>query len=834
MKRILFLSIILMFGSSPDMFLLAAGSPSGPEPPLASGGIRGRVIDVESQQALSGATIIVEREGSIVTGAIADKRGDFNIPRVEEGHVRLRVRYLGYETHQQDIIISANETLTLQIALQASPHYHRPVEILGDSPEVYRELTGAAQKIDRKNLEAIRPVGTQEILEYVPGVHGFGDDGIGNSRISIGIRGLNPRRSSRVLFLEDGIPIQPAMYVYPNMYYNPPVERLDALEIIKGSASILHGPQTMGGVINYVTRRPRSELGGFTKLSIGTNGYASIFSELGGWGSKTLRPEIQLLYKRGDGFRDNNSFDQVNATLKLNVTPDESSMLYVKANVNYENSQATYTGLTEYSFRTDPTFNPKEDDNFKVFRTSLDLIYTNQVSDRAIATTKGYFAYFDRRWWREYDVFVKAGNFDGQTVEPVPYFEVGDLIRVGNDTDNFGILRTFYSLGVEHSYDFNHDVFSAEANLDFGGRLHFERFIDDRQQGNAVDARSGVYFVKEMDDTTEVVTILGQSHHYETMALSLFAQERLAFGDLTLRFGARLELFEQERIDRLNGARYQDKSSIAFLPGLGLNYQIGEFNLYGGVHRGYTPPSSGTLKVVNFGEDSDDGGLDLKSEKSWNVELGARGAGKFFAFELTGFFLTIEDMVAAARGTAFKNLGRVENYGLEAGGTLALSRLQDFVPDLHFSYTYLQSEVKEGTIESAVIAGADVNIAGNELPYAPRHALTLGLGYSFDFGLSLRCDLRHQTRSFSDFENILRTNNRGDTGPIPAYSILNATAAWKIDDTWQLGLAVKNVADEIYIASRLHSSPRQPEASASSGILVGSRRQATLSVNYHY
>ena len=76
------------------------------------------------------------------------------------------------------------------------------------------------------------------MLEHIPGIHAFSDDGIGNSRISVGIRGLNPRRSSRVLILEDGIPIQPALYVYPNMYYNPPAERIDVMQVIKGSGCI--------------------------------------------------------------------------------------------------------------------------------------------------------------------------------------------------------------------------------------------------------------------------------------------------------------------------------------------------------------------------------------------------------------------------------------------------------------------------------------------------------------------------------------------------------------------------------------------------------------------
>ena len=132
------------------------------------------------------------------------------------------------------------------------------LEIISEVDAPYDALPGAATVMGMEKLKLINPIGTQEMLEYVPGISGFADDGIGNSRISIGIRGLNPRRSSRVLILEDGIPIQPALYVYPNMYYNPPSDRIDRIEVIKGSGTILYGPQTMGGVINYFTRRPRS------------------------------------------------------------------------------------------------------------------------------------------------------------------------------------------------------------------------------------------------------------------------------------------------------------------------------------------------------------------------------------------------------------------------------------------------------------------------------------------------------------------------------------------------------------------------------------------------
>ena len=171
-------------------------------------------------------------------------------------------------------------------------------------------------------------MGTQEALEYVPGINGFSDDGIGNSRINIGIRGINPRRTSRTLVLEDGIPIQPALYVYSSMYYNPPIERVGEVEVIKGSSSIQYGPQTMGGVINYVTHRPREEFGGRVSVTAGANRYLSSLLEIGGFGGKKFRPEIQILYKSGDGYRDNNGFEQYNGTYKMMFLPTEKRRIY--------------------------------------------------------------------------------------------------------------------------------------------------------------------------------------------------------------------------------------------------------------------------------------------------------------------------------------------------------------------------------------------------------------------------------------------------------------------------------------------------------------------------
>jgi len=803
----------------------------------SEGTFQGIILDEESKLPIQGIQIVwIDEEEVERKGAISDANGRFKIEGVKAGTQTFVFASLGYKQQKREFGIRGGHETNVEIILEISPLDLASIEVIGTTNNAIQKLPGTGTKLDKQFIQLTNPVGTQEILSKVPGIHGFADDGMGNSRLSIGIRGLSPRRSSRVLVLEDGIPIQPAIYVYPNMYYNPPVERLDEIEIIKGSGAIRYGPQTMGGVINYITKRPRTELGGGVQLTGGTNYYASILAEVGGFGNEKIHPELQFLYKRGDGYRENNSFEQFNTTFKVNFFPTINRSLYLKANINHELSNATYTGLTEYSFGTSPRFNPKKDDEFKVFRTALDMIYLNQISSRLLSNTKLYLSYFDRRWWRENDIFVTPTDFEQGNLNPVPWYTPGPLVRTGNGQDNFGILRTFYIAGVEHTYDFEYKINQIEANLEAGARVHFERFIDDKKTGFAPDAREGVYFTADSVDGEEVITVLGQSHHYETLAFSAFATQKLTFWHrLDIRLGLRFEVFEQERIDRLNGSTYRDKTTAVLLPGIGLNYKANEhIYLFAGVHRGFTPPSSGTLKVLNFGLDTDQG-LDLRAEKSWNSEVGLRGEYGFLRFELALFDMRIEDLVAAGRGTAFKNLGQVSSSGIELMFHSNFSELDNvkFLPDFFLTYTFMNTNIQSGTIKSSQVLG-DVDISGNDLPYAPPHALNVGVMKSFDFGLSLGIDVKFVDEVYTDFENIIVFENRGDQGSIPSYYLLNANVRYRLNKNWTFFANGKNLLDEIYIGSRLHSNPGQPEANLSSGILPGPRRQINLGLKYTF
>ena len=814
------------------------------------------VFNKDDLLPLRDANIIIKNDKGFNRGGAANDNGIFKAENLDLGFYEIEIRFIGYKNYTDKIEISSSLNQSIKCLLEIESILIPELEIISNLSSPYEKLPGSAYVVNNQSLRQINPIGTQEILERVPGITAFSDDGIGNSRISIGVRGLNPRRSSRVLILEDGIPIQPALYVYPNMYYNPPIERIDGVQVIKGSGTVKYGPQTMGGVVNYYTSRPKDFLSRDINLVIGENGYTSLFTEVNGFGTDKIKSSIQLLGKKGDGFRQNNSFSQLNGTFKTNYNISENKNLYFKLGSNYENSNATYTGLTEWSFDNDPKFNPKENDNFEIFRSSLDIIHTEKVNNHLIKTDKFFSSYFDRRWWRENDIFILASDYENNVESPT--FQSPDspfnLVRTGNGSDNFGILRTFYVLGFERQYALTSTFFNFPSKYEYSGRVYWERFIDDKKIGDAPDSRDGIYYYESeicndetlLDDGSctdfkdlnnnntydDSETVVGQSHNYETMALSGYLSNTTEFDFLTLNLGMRFELFEQERIDRLNGSTYLDQTTFELLPSISFIKEFNMFSIFGGVHKGFTAPSSGALKVTNFVLDA---GLDLKAEKSWNKELGIRSRGaSFIDYEMSLFNVNIENMVAAGRGTAFKNLGKITTYGTELNLTLNFLSLSK----IHLSHTFLKTEVNEGVLArySFISSGGPISIEGNELPYSPENTLIIGIEQTLLNKINLRLDYKYVSEVFTDFHNLDESfiSNIGIQGPVDSYSLINFSLNYEISDKIGFNIVAKNLMDTVYIGSRLHSNPGQRQANISSGIIPGNRRQINFGINYKF
>ena len=103
-----------------------------------------------------------------------------------------------------------------------------------------------------------------------------------------------------------------------------------------------------------------------------------------------------------------------------------------------------------------------------MFRAAVDLIQSERLSSVLSKNQTVFLSYFDRRWWRENDIFIKATDLGIENPIAQSYYQPYDLVRLGNGEDSFGILRTFYVAGYEQSYSLKHLLFGREAKLEAG------------------------------------------------------------------------------------------------------------------------------------------------------------------------------------------------------------------------------------------------------------------------------------------------------------------------------------------------------------------------------
>jgi Fe(3+) dicitrate transport protein len=197
---------------------------------------------------------IVQVLNSLEKGVTGDE-GEFTLPAAA-GSITVRAISRNFEPVQAAVEIpqSGSADVTLQFTrIRAAV---TSVEVLGESSEAVLEKPGSVFIIDRQELRESHPMDANELLRRVPGLVINDNSGPVAMRLNIGIRGLNPDRSRSVLMLEDGLPITLAPYGEPETYYSPPIDRMSHIEVVKGSGQILYGPQTVGGVINFVTPDP--------------------------------------------------------------------------------------------------------------------------------------------------------------------------------------------------------------------------------------------------------------------------------------------------------------------------------------------------------------------------------------------------------------------------------------------------------------------------------------------------------------------------------------------------------------------------------------------------
>ena len=660
------------------------------------------------------------------------------------------------------------------------------VDVIG-SREALQNLPSTANIVTFEELQQSHVFSTTEALRKVPGVNARDEEGFG-LRPNIGIRGLNPSRSTKVLLLEDGIPLSYAPYGDNASYYHPPVDRFERIEVLKGAEQIRFGPQTAGGVINYITPLPRREPGGFVGLTGGNHHYFNAHVQ---YGNGPLL--FDYIRKQGEGSRDNTYVQLNDFNIKFVHPLGERQALTLRANVYTEDSQVTYSGLTDAEYRNfGPRYNPFDNDFFEAKRYGLSGTHEVQFSPVTYLITNVYWANFQRDWWRQSSTTTDAqcgaaftnARLAGQAVDP----DLCNSIQ--------GRLREYYTYGVEPRLHFAHGIGSGRGELEVGVRAHFETQDRRQENGTSPSGRSGTL----VEDNERTVA-----------AYSFLLQERLEFGRFGITPGARVERILYQRTNRLlnAGAGASGSTDLTVLiPGVGATFKpVEAITVFGGIHKGFSPPrtedviSNTTLTAV-----------DVPPETAVETEVGVRGTpARGVNFQVAAFHNHFSTQVVAgsiAGGNIPLAVGETLYIGGELSGRLDFDPLFDLGQDLYLraALTYLPTARIESPFRQ-VDTGAQVqgNTEGNRVPYAPEFQATVGLGYNHPVGFNAEIELVHVGEQYSDFANTVTpaTFGNGQTGLIDAFTIWNLSINYTLE-RYRLTafFAVKNLTDEVYIADR--------------------------------
>ncbi|MBE0551217.1 MAG: TonB-dependent receptor plug domain-containing protein [Ignavibacterium sp.] len=666
---------------------------------------------------------------------------------------------------------------------------HPQVDVIGRKPSLLNRIPGSANIITEASLKNSKPITSNEMFKKVTGINVVDEEGAG-LRANIVIRGLDPYRSRNVLMMEDGVPIALAPYGEPEMYYTPAIDRMKSIEVLKGSGSILYGPQTVGGVINYITNDPPldptfalSLRGGDGNYFIGQAGYGTTVDNVGF--------QLGILHKQADKLGITR-FDINDLTAKIGFQISEKSRIGIKLAYYDENSNSTYVGLTQDMYDNEEYFTIiAPNDELDIRRYSANLTHDYFFSDNAFLRTTVY-GYTTARNWLRQD-FSRTLISNGTGVVWGDTAVTRGAIYMRNSTANRD--RQFEVAGVEPRVHYSYNIGNIRNELNGGIRFHYERAFEQRIDGQSADAKSGN---------------LREDEIRTGYAQSLFAQNRFFLSrDLTIIPGLRLENFIYERdIFRIN---YRDTSItnndniFALVPGFGINYNFEDsYSVFAGVHRGYAPPRIKDA-ITNDGQ-----ALNLDAELSWNYELGVRAnLASFLNFEITGFLMDFSNQIipvsvsSGGSGTGLVNGGETMHFGAEAGIRFDIHQLlrTNYIISLSAYSTYVNSTYSNDRF--ITIGSETINVKDNKLPYAPDFTFTGVLELATQFGLSLDISATYVGEQFTDELNTIDASPSGETGLMPSFITMDLTASYLISEiNSNVYFSVKNLFDERYIASR--------------------------------
>src|SRR3989449_415431 len=264
-----------------------------------SGGAVSGTVTERDGQPLSGVVVAVQALGlSVATNAT----GRYVLSRVPAGQQLLHFRRIGYAAREVTVTVTAGTPTTADAFLDPQPIELGGVLVEGVSraPDRMIDAPAAVDVVQSATAEPLSITGQVPLaLARVPGLDVTQS---GMSDFNVNARGFNTMLSRKMLVLQDGRELATALTIRQTWgALAEPLEDLGRIEVIRGPGSALYGANAYDGVINITTPPARDVVG--TKLTLGGGELGTVRADLRHadvWLNGRLGYRVNLGYTRSD------------------------------------------------------------------------------------------------------------------------------------------------------------------------------------------------------------------------------------------------------------------------------------------------------------------------------------------------------------------------------------------------------------------------------------------------------------------------------------------------------------------------------------------------------
>ena len=629
----------------------------------------------------------------------------------------------------------------------------------------------------------------RQVLAKVPGIHIWESDPSG-IQIGIAARGLSPNRSWEFNIRQNGYDIAADPFGYPEAYYNPQLQAVQRIEIVRGQGALQYGPQ-FGGMVNYILKNGSEINQAFefeTQQTIGSNGLINSFNAIGG---KKEKVNYYSFYdqRNGEGWRNNSQFFSKEGFGSVTYHFTKKLSLNFELMHSHTRSQQA-GGLTDLQIiqNAKQSFRNRNWMDIKWTTPAIHIQY--EMSDNSRWNTKIFGTIGDRNSVGFlHSILVKdsinaaTNQFNNRIVNIDQYRNYGLESRFITDY-LIGEMKNTISTGIRLYTGNTHRLADGKgttgSDYDISIEGLYPRAIQFRSNNAAL-------FVENIFRVTQKLLII-PGFRYEWLEGSAAGSNG---------FDANGAFITLQNITR-------NRNFV--LGGIGSEFHLtNTTEFYANFSQAYRPIQFANLQAPPTTDLIDQ---DLKDARGYNLDLGYRGKIKnYLQFDLSGFYLKYNNRVGSitplgANYRLVTNVGASTSKGFET--YIEFNPVRAFSNSVHSdiilfsSYSYTDAKYSGNH--------KDANTKGKKVENAPQDILRTGLSFGYKSFLCTT-QLSHVAAAFSDANNTNTPSANGNIGIIPSYTIIDLTASYKYSKKINIKAGINNLNDTRYFTRRAGGYP---------------------------